>query len=434
MGGEETELADDTSDILLEAANFEPVGIMRSSERLALRTEGSNRWEKGVDPYTAEQAAIYATELLVELTKARYAGEIDVQGDMQPAPVTSLRPERTDAVAGLEIPPVEQGRILERLGFEVEEGTGVVTVPTWRARDVTREVDVIEEVIRVHGLEKVPFTLPLRREMFGRLTEEQRLRRVIEDVLAGAGLSEAYTTSFAPEGPVRIVNPMHAAQAALRGTLLDGLVEVAERNVHAGNERIRLFEIARVYLPDERLRVGAILEGGFPAAKGVLETLHEALRVPLVVERAQEPFLHPGKSAHTDAGWFGELHPARLEGSWGVFELDLPTLLAGVEPVPAYEDVITFPPVREDIAVVVGEDVPAGALAEAALAAAGAELREARVFDVYRGQQVGEGKKSVALALVFQSSERTLSDEDAASLRGKIVAALGDRFGAELRG
>jgi phenylalanyl-tRNA synthetase beta chain len=434
MGGEETELADDTSDILLEAANFEPVGIMRSSERLALRTEGSNRWEKGVDPYTAEQAAIYATELLVELTKARYAGEIDVQGDMQPAPVTSLRPERTDAVAGLEIPPVEQGRILERLGFEVEEGTGVVTVPTWRARDVTREVDVIEEVIRVHGLEKVPFTLPLRREMFGRLTEEQRLRRVIEDVLAGAGLSEAYTTSFAPEGPVRIVNPMHAAQAALRGTLLDGLVEVAERNVHAGNERIRLFEIARVYLPDERLRVGAILEGGFPAAKGVLETLHEALRVPLVVERAQEPFLHPGKSAHADAGWFGELHPARLEGSWGVFELDLPTLLAGVEPVPAYEDVITFPPVREDIAVVVGEDVPAGALAEAALAAAGAELREARVFDVYRGQQVGEGKKSVALALVFQSSERTLSDEDAASLRGKIVAALGDRFGAELRG
>jgi phenylalanyl-tRNA synthetase beta chain len=405
MGGEETELADDTSEILLEAANFEPVGIMRSSERLALRTEGSNRWEKGVDPYTAEQAAIYATELLVELAKARYAGEIDVQGDMQPAPVTSLRPERTDAVAGLEIPPIEQGQILERLGFEVEEGTGVVTVPTWRARDVTREVDVIEEVIRVHGLEQVPFTLPLRREMFGRLTEEQRLRRVIEDVLAGAGLSEAYTTSFAAEGPVRIVNPMHAAQAALRATLLDGLVEVAERNVHAGNERIRLFEIARVYLPDERLRVGA-----------------------------QEPFLHPGKSAHTDAGWFGELHPARLEGSWGVFELDLPTLLAGVEPVPAYEDVITFPPVREDIAVVVGEDVPAGDLVEAALAAAGAELREARVFDVYRGQQVGEGKKSVALALVFQSPERTLSDEDAAALRGKIMAALADRFGAELRG
>jgi phenylalanyl-tRNA synthetase beta chain len=434
MGGEETELSDDTADILLEAANFEPVGIMRTSERLALRTEGSNRWEKGVDPYLAEQAAIYATELLVELTKARYVGDIDVQGDLPVPPVTRLRPERTDAVAGLEIPLVEQRRILERLGFEVEERAGVVTVPTWRARDVTREVDVIEEVIRVHGLEKVPFTLPLRREMFGRLSDEQRLRRVVEDVLAGAGLSEAYTLSFAPEGAVRVVNPMNATQGALRTTLLDGLIEVAERNVNAGNERIALFEIARVFLPEERLHVGGIVEGGFPAAKGVLEALYEALRVSLRVERTQEPFLHPGKAARTDAGWLGELHPARLEGSWGVFELDLGTLLAAVRPVPTYEDVITFPPVREDIAVVVAEEVPAGSLVDAAHEAAGAELREARIFDVYRGAQVGEGRKSVALALVFQSPERTLSDEDAAGLRGRIVSLLAERFGAELRG
>ena len=197
MGGEETEVTDTTEDILLEAANFEPIGIMRSSERLALRTEGSNRWEKGVDPYLAEQAAIYATELLVELTEARYAGETDAQGDLPVRPVTRLRPERTDAVAGLTIPLIEQRRILERLGFEVEERAGVVTVPTWRARDVTREIDVIEEVIRFHGLEKVPFTLPLRREMFGRLTTEQRLRRVCEDVLVGAGLCEAYTPALA---------------------------------------------------------------------------------------------------------------------------------------------------------------------------------------------------------------------------------------------
>jgi phenylalanyl-tRNA synthetase beta chain len=434
MGGEETELSDDTADILLEAANFEPVGIMRTSERLALRTEGSNRWEKGVDPYLAEQAAIYATELLVELTKARYVGDTDVQGDLPVPPVTRLRPERTDAVAGLEIPLVEQRRILERLGFEVEERAGVVTVPTWRVRDVTREVDVIEEVIRVHGLEKVPFTLPLRREMFGRLTDEQRLRRVVEDVLAGAGLSEAYTLSFAPEGAVRVVNPMNATQGALRTTLLDGLIEVAERNVNAGNERIALFEIARVFLPEERQHVGGIVEGGFPAAKGVLETLYEALRVPLRIERTQEPFLHPGKAARTDAGWLGELHPARLEGSWGVFELDLGTLLAAVRPIPTYEDVITFPPVREDIAVVVAEEVPAGSLVDAAHEAAGPELREARIFDVYRGEQVGEGRKSVALALVFQSPERTLSDEDAAGLRGRIVSLLAERFGAELRG
>jgi phenylalanyl-tRNA synthetase beta chain len=463
MGGEETELSDDTSDILLEAANFEPVGIMESSERLALRTEGSNRWEKGVDPYLAEQAAIYATELLVDLTKARCAGAIDVQGDLPDRPVTRLRPERTNAVAGLEVPRTDQRRILERLGFEVEEGAGtsVVTVPTWRARDVTREVDVIEEVVRINGLEKVPFTLPLRREMFGRLTVEQRLRRVCEDVLVGAGLSEAYTLSFAADGPVRIVNPMNATQAALRTTLLDGLVEAAARNVDAGNERIALFEIARVYLPEERLRLGAIVEGGFARAKGVVEALYEALRVDLRVERTQEPFdaasggvttssgvkpgsvaagfpldfvsLHPGKAARADAGWLGELHPARLEGSWGAFELDLATLFAAVQSVPVYEDVITFPPVRQDLAVVVPEEVPSASLVDAARQAAGAELREARVFDVYRGAQIGEGKKSVAIALVFQSPERTLSDEDAARLRERIVKVFAERFGGELR-
>ena len=437
MGGEETEVSDTSADLLLEAANFEPVGIMRSSERLSLRTEGSNRWEKGVDPYLAEQAAIYATQLLVELTKARYSGEIDAQGDLPVRPVTRLRPERTDALVGLDIPLTDQRRILERLGFEVEERAGVVTVPTWRARDVTREVDVIEEVVRIHGLEKVPFTLPQRRAMFGRLTVEQRLTRVCEDVLAGAGFSEAYTSSLAAEsGPdaLRLVNPMSVNQAVLRTTLLDGLVEAAQRNANAGNEQIALFEIARVYLPSaEPRRVGGIVEGGFARAKGALETLYEALRIELRVERAQEPFLHPGKAARVEAGWFGELHPARLEGSWGVFELDLATLFAAVQPVPLYEEVIGFPPVRQDLAVVVAEDVPAGSLIAAACEAAGAELRDARVFDVYRGEQVGEGKKSVALSLVFQSAERTLSEDEASTLRGRIVEALAARFSAELR-
>jgi phenylalanyl-tRNA synthetase beta chain len=443
MGGEETEVSDDSADLLLEAANFEPIGILRTSERLALRTEGSNRWEKGVDPYLAEQAAIFATELLVDLTKARYTGETDAQGELPVRPVTRLRPERTDALVGLEIPTTDQRHILERLGFEVEEGAGIVTVPTWRARDVTREVDVIEEVVRIYGLERVPFTLPLRREMFGRLTVEQRLGRLCEEVLVGAGFSEAYTSSLVARGDpgaLRLANPMSANQAVLRTTLLDGLVEAAQRNVHAGNEQIALFEIARVYLPaggelpEEPRRLAGIVEGGYAHAKGALETLYEALRVELQVERTQEPFLHPGKAARTDAGWLGELHPARLEGSWGVFELDLATLFSGVEPVPLYRDVISYPPVREDIAVIVAEDVPAGTLVEAAREAGGANLREIRIFDVYRGDQVGPGRKSVALALVFQSAERTLSDADAAGLRQGIVQTLADRFGAELRG
>jgi len=307
---------------------------------------------------------------------------------------------------------------------------------------VTREVDVIEEVVRVYGLEKVPFTLPMRREMFGRLSVEQRLGRICEETLAGLGFSEAYTFSLVADGPdeLRLANPMVSNQAVLRTTLLDGLVEAAQRNVHAQNAGIALFEIARVYLPsggplpDERRRLGGIVEGGFARAKGALETLYETLRVELRVERGGEPFLHPGKAARTDAGWFGELHPARLDGSWGVFELDLETLFAGVEPVPLYRDVIAYPPVRQDLAVVVAEDVPAGALVETARDAAGDELREVAIFDVYRGEQVGDGRKSVALSLVFQSPERTLADADAAEIRGRIVAALTERFGAEVRG
>ncbi len=444
MGSEDSEVGEASTELLLEAANFEPVGIMRSSELLGLRTESSNRWEKGVDPYLAEQAAVYASQLLVELAGARYLGETDARVDLPERPATRLRPERTHALIGLEIPPSDQRRILERLGFEVEEPGGAVTVPTWRARDVTREADVIEEVARIHGLEKVPFTLPARREMFGRLKTDQRLRRMCEEVLVGCGFSEAYTSSLVREDPhpeaLRLPQPLSADQALLRTTLLHGLVDAARRNVNAGNEEIALFEIARVYLPsggelpDERWRLGAITEGGFARAKGALEALQDALRAGRRVERAEEPFLHPGKAARSDAGWVGELHPELLEGSWGVFELDLATLFAGVEPVPLYEDVITYPPVRQDIAVVVAEEVPAGELVSAVREAAGEELGSVRIFDVYRGDQIGAGRKSIALALSFQSAERTLSDEDAAAIRERIVRALAERFGAELRG
>jgi phenylalanyl-tRNA synthetase beta chain len=440
MGGQETEVTEGTTNVLLEAANFEPVTILTTSERLGLRTDGSNRWEKGVDPYLAERAARLATELIVELTGARWTGHVDVKTELPERPRIDYRPQRADELLGVATPLDEQRAILGLLGFEVD--ASVVTVPTWRARDVTREADLVEEVGRFR-LDDVPLTLPLRRETFGRLTEDQRLRRVVEEVLVGAGLSEAYTSTLVPEDPdpnaLRLPVPLSADHAVLRTTILPSLVEAAARNVDAGNEEIALFEIARVFLPPahprptERWHVGGILAGGFSRTKGVLETLYAALRVDLRVERTYEPWLHPGKAARTEAGWFGELHPARLEGSWGVFELDLPTLFAAVEPVPVYEDVITYPPVRQDLAVAVAEDVPAGSLVDAAREAAGAELREVHIFDVYRGEQVGPGRKSVALALAFQSAERTLSDEDAARLRERIVTALHERFGAELR-
>jgi phenylalanyl-tRNA synthetase beta chain len=440
MGGEETEIGEGTNEVLLEAANFEPTGIFRSSERLRLRTEGSNRWEKGVDSYLAEPAANLATQLILELTGATWEADADVHEGLPERPVIRFRPERTDEVTGIETPPGEQTAWLGRIGFLATEGE--VVAPTWRARDVTREIDVVEEVARKR-LEDVPFTLPLRREMFGTLKPLQRLRRRVEDALAGLGLAETYTPSLRPDDPdphaLRLPEPISAELAVLRTTLVPSLIEAARRNVELGAEGVALYEVARVYLPagdelpDEETHVAAIVEGGWSRAKGIVDTLYAALKAEPSYERAEHELLHPGKSAKTAAGVLGELHPGVLEGTWGMFELDLGKLLEASRDEVRYHDVVSFPDVRQDLAFTVPEDVAAADLVAAAREAAGEELREMRPFDVYRGEQVGEGRKSVAFAVSFQSTERTLTDEDAAGLRERIVAALRDRFGAELR-
>ena len=437
MGGEETEIGDATTTVLLEAANFDPYGIYLTSERHRLRSEASNRWEKGVDPYAAEVAADLATDLILGLAGGELIAAADVHDGLPDQPVIGYRTARADEVIGVETPAKDQFALLDRLGFG-QKGPDVV-VPTWRARDVTREIDVVEEIARFR-LEDVPFTLPARREMFGVLTREQQLRRRLEDALVGLGFAETYTPSLVADDETawKLPEPISVELTALRTTLVPSLVEAARRNVDAGASSIALFEIARVYLagadlPDEHLRVAGICQGGFLRAKGVVEALYAALKAEPAFERAEHPLFHPGKTARTPAGVLGELHPRLLEGEWGAFELDLAELFAcSHEPV-AYEDFITFPAIRRDLAVAVPEATPVGELVAAAREAAAPDLREIRVFDVYRGEQVGAGRKSVGLALAFQSPDRTLTEEDATRLRDAITAELGRLFGAELR-
>ena len=437
MGGEETEVSDSTRNVLLEAANFEPVGILRSSERHSLRTEGSNRWEKGVDPYVAGQAATYATQLLVELAAARWTGAEDVQAAMPEPAVIRLRPERASGLMGLDVAAEEQGEILAPIGFR-QLKTGY-RVPTWRARDVTREVDLIEEVARFK-LSEIPFTLPRREAMFGRLTREQGLRRQVEDVLVGAGYAEVYTPTFVAEGDLRLPEPLSAEAAALRNVLYASLLEPARRNADAGEDDVALFEIARVYrnvgeaLPEEHWHVAGIADGGFAEAKWVLEQIYSALGVEPSYERTSEPYLHPGKAARTAEGWLGELHPALLDGDWGVFELDLDALAEAAPAVVGFQPVSPYPEVRQDLAFTVDEEVPASEILAAVREAAGELLRELEVFDEYRNPEtIGEGKRSLAFRLAFGSLEGTLTDEDVAPVRASIVDALEARFGAVLR-
>jgi phenylalanyl-tRNA synthetase beta chain len=407
--------------------------------RLRLRTEGSNRWEKGVDPYLAELAATLATELIVQLSGARWTGATDVREQLPERPVIRFRTERADAVAGFVLPADEQHERLRRLGFDIDGET--VTAPTWRARDVTREIDVVEEVARFR-LDDVPPRLPVRQEMFGSLSRLQRLRRTVQDVLAGFGFYEVYTWSLqqddADPDALRLQEPLSSEQAVLRTSLLPGLAASARRNVDVGNEDVALFELAHVYLPsgeqlpNERWHVGGIAHGGFSIAKGAVEALYAALGMSASFVPADDL---PGgaRGARTPEGWVLALREPELPGEWGAFELDVDALAERAPDVVVYEDVITYPPVRQDLAFVVDEDVPAGVLVAAASDEVGDALREMRAFDVYRGEQVGAGKKSIAFAVTFQSREKTLTDEDAAALRNRIVERLAADFGATLR-
>jgi phenylalanyl-tRNA synthetase beta chain len=275
--------------------------------------------------------------------------------------------------------------------------------------------------------------------MFGRLSRPQRMRRVVEDALVGAGYAEVYTPSFVAEGDLRLPEPLSAEAASLRTALYASLLDPARRNADAGAEEVALFEVARVYrdvgedLPFERWHVAGIADGGFAEAKWAVEQVYSALGVEPSYERTIEPFLHPGKAARTAEGWLGELHLSVLDGEWGVFELDLDALAEAAPQVVAFEPVSPYPEVRQDLAFVVDEEVSAAELLAAIREAAGELLRELEVFDEYRGEQIGEGKRSLAFRLAFGSAEGTLTDDDVAPVRASIVDALASRFGAVLR-
>jgi phenylalanyl-tRNA synthetase beta chain len=462
MGSEWSEVSKATTTVLLECANFDGPNIQSSSTRLELRTEGSNRWEKGLDPHLVPRALALASQLMVELTGARLVpGTVDLHGKLPEPAVVPLRRERLELLIGVTYEQAQIDRALTRLGYESADGGW--RVPTWRANDTFREVDLIEEVSRIDGIWKVPTVMPPHADAIGKRDADVGLRNRVIDVLLGAGLSEAVTVAFTDEtladrlrlppghprrDAVRVANPMGADQALLRTVLFPGLLASARRNLDAGRDRVALFEVARVVLPapgeelpHQPVRVAGVIAGrdaGYHEMKGVAEALERALRVQLEVAAAPEPFLHPGRSARLGAGGtLGELHPlvARefgVEEQVSMFEIDLAELVTP-DPTPLYRDVVTFPPVRQDIAVVVAAEVTAAEVLAVIRAAGGELLAEADVFDTYRGEQVGEGRQSVAVHLQFQAADRTLTDAEADAVRESIVAALRERLGGELR-
>jgi phenylalanyl-tRNA synthetase beta chain len=347
---------------------------------------------------------------------------------------------------------------------------------------VQREADLIEEVARVHGLDKLPTTLPARRAAVGRLTGNQPLRRRLEDVLRDRGLHETISYSFtAPEAlarlrlgdeePLRILNPLSEELSMLRPRLLPGLLDAARHNAVHGRAGVALFESAHVYkrsrplddVPEgsphgtrpaeEQHRLAVLVTeaapggwrsprvpGDFFATRALLEAVMAAARVGWRAQPGGPPFLHPGRSATVcagdqDLGWVGELHPLvlrewELEGPATAFELNIDRLAAAE--AATYSEVTSFPAVLQDIAVVVADEVSAAEVERAVRAGGGELLAGVRVFDLYRGEQVGEGNKSLALRLEFRASDRTLTDDEVAERRAAIEGELGE-IGGSLR-
>ena len=506
MGGQSSEVSAETTRVLLEVANWNGANILRTSRMLGLRSEASSRFEKQLHPELCMRAQWIASRLLVELCGARLVpGTIDVAAEPPPVCRLRLRAKRVEGLLGMRMPQTAKISYLERLGFaaEPDDADLIVQVPPDRHYDVSREVDLVEEVARIHGLdEHLPSTLPAVGQAGG-LSRPQRLRRRAEDAMRDLGFDEVVGWSFTDPGeatrlripeddpraaPVAIANPLSEDQSAMRTTLLGSLLDVARRNAAHGAERIALFESGRVYLNDpptgpkvdygsalspvdalaggfrgerpapvtEPQRLGCLAVGplapaswrgdegsaDFFALKGVLEALGERLGAELGFEPAPEPFLHPGRAARVsaggvEAGWIGELHPLvcrdwDLEEAAG-FELDLaPLLAAAAAGEETFEDVTTYPAVRQDLAVVVPHDVPAAEVRQRVLAGGGELLRAATVFDLYEGEQLGEGRKSLALRLEFRAGDRTLTDEEVAGLRDSIAAELGG-IGGSLR-
>jgi len=482
MGGARSEVHADTSRVLLEVANWNGPNIHRSSWALGLRSEASSRFEKGLAPEQCMYAQAVAGALMLECCGATLApGTLDVGWQDPPAPLIRLRAQRVRAILGAEVAVDRQAEILEALDFKTEPAAdGLdVSVPPLRREDVTREIDLIEEVARIDGLERLPPTLPARRGAAGRLTHPQLVRRAAEDAMVGRGLYEIVGWSFTdpglldrlrlpPEHEMRRVvtleNPLSDEQSIMRPTLLGSLFDAARHNVARNGADVGIFESGTVYraapgdgVPaDEHHALGVLLSGGltprswrgapeeadFFAAKALLEALLEKFHLNWSLAPGSWPFLHSGRSAAVLAGgeplgFVGEVHPL-VAGGWdlprtAVFAIDLGKLAAAAPPVVSFRAFASVPPLRQDLAVTLPASVAAAEALEQVRAAAGETLQDVSVFDVYTGEQVGEGRRSLALALSFRATDRTLTDEDVAPLRERVIAAL-EQIGGELRG
>lgn len=469
MGGAATAVDDATRDIFLESAFFQPEVIAGKARVLGFASDSSYRFERGVDFAITRAALERATQLVLEICGGRAGPISEASADLPERRPVVLRPDRVKRLLGVDIPEADARQILVRLGFECEPQPGRWTVrpPSYRF-DVSIEEDLVEELARVYGYDNIPAATPAARATVLAASEEVRSAHAIRNRVAQRDYHEIVTYSFVDSGweadfcdnraPVALANPIASQMSVMRSSLLGGLADCVAFNTRHKQTRVRIFEIGRCFLPaaDGYLQpwrlggaaYGPVFEeqwGGdgraadFYDVKGDVETLF-APRV-LRFESRTHPAFHPGKSARIhcegDAvGWIGELHPRwqrkyDLPGPAVLFELDMARLAPST--LPAYNDISRFPPVRRDLAAVFDESIPYQDIIDTLRAHEPPIVADIRLFDVYRGGDVGKGKKSLAFMVLLQDTQKTLTDAEVETAVAQLREVLQRQFNAKLR-
>ncbi|MGH9025436.1 MAG: phenylalanine--tRNA ligase subunit beta [Acidimicrobiia bacterium] len=476
MGGRTGEVSYVTTEVLLESAYFEPTGISKSSRRLGLRSESSARFERGTDPEGVRTGADRACELFAQVAAATVAPDpLDEYPQPHERPRIEVRTERVNAVLGTDLAPARVRKVLQPLEIEID-GRGktfTAIVPSFRP-DLEREIDLVEEVARRVGFDEIGRTIPRSAEPGG-LTRRQQDRRFLTDALVGMGALEAMTVSLvAPDDQgrfgltdaIEVANPLRAEESVLRMALVPALLQAAAFNAAHGQLDVALFEVGAVFgpptkgelLPDEREHVAAVLFGWLrrrPVEDDRPFDVYDAVDLVAAVADAlgladlrlvagDAPGYEPGRTARvlvdgSDIGQVGELaadvvSALRLTGPVVGFEIDAGALYDGTRREQQFREVSTFPPSSIDLAFVVAESVPAAAVRSTLRTAAGELLEEVRLFDTFRSEGLqAEGRKSMAFALRFRASDRTLTEAEVGDLRNRAIDAVTREHGAELR-
>ena len=479
MGGYDSEITEATCDVLLESAYFNPSSIRATAKALGMSTEASYRFERGADPGIVLDALDRAAQLITELAGGTICkGIVDVYPGEQPLTEIRLRPKRVNFVLGTEIEAATMEEILTRLGFDVETSESVyrVTVPTFRS-DITREIDLIEEIARVYGYDNIPTTLPKGDIPVPVPDPKVEVHRRVKQFLLASGMMEALNYSFsdpnsfdkirfAADNPLRnavpLQNPLSPEMSVLRTTLLPGLLENAQRNRNHQIDTIALFEIGSVFIHSgeqkEPERVSGVLAGqvgdgvysnpyrqpDFYDIKGLVEGVLEVCGISdYTLQKTDAPTFHPGRNAavllgDSQIGIFGEAHPEVLENydlpyKAYLFDFDMEALTDAAIFAKRFEPISVYPKVERDLAIVVDKETLSDMPTELIYKTGGEWVESVRLFDVYEGEQVPEGKKSLAYTIIYHSVAETLTDKAVNALHNKIVKRLNQELGAELR-